>query len=106
MAVLLQPPGALKLNTASNISSTWKHFKQDWSLYEIASGVQDKEENVLVATFLHVAGKDALDRYNGFIWKENADKSILQTIIAKFDEDCTKKTNIIAERCKFLKRKQ
>ena len=46
MAALLQPPEAFKLNTASNISSTWKQFKQAWSLYEIALGVQDKEENV------------------------------------------------------------
>ena len=53
-------------NTVSNISSTWKHFKQAWSLYEIALDGQDKEENVRVATFLHVAAKDALDQ----VWKK------------------------------------
>ena len=62
MAALSQPPEAFKFNTASNISITSKHFKQAWSLYEVAYNVQDKEENVRVATFLHVAGKNALDR--------------------------------------------
>ena len=55
---------------------------------------------------IHVTGKHASYRHNGFIWKENEDKSIIQTIITKFDEDHTKKSNIIAERCQFLKRKQ
>ena len=71
-------------------------FKLAWSLYEVASGVQDKEENVESPPSYMLLGI--------MIWIE--DKSILQTIIAKFDEDCTKKTNIIVERCQFLKRKQ
>ena len=59
---------ALSLSGASNAHLNWKKIKQTWILYEIASGTKSKREEVRVATFLHVAREDALEKYNGFDW--------------------------------------
>lgn len=106
MATLLQPPMPIEWQKASEISVNWKRFKQAWSLYEIAAGIKEKPEDVRVATFLHVAGKDAQERYDGFLWKDDENKNNLNDIITKFDEDCLKTTNVLCERCTFLSRKQ
>jgi len=96
----------LDLRNSSSISLSWKNFKQSWCNYEIASGISEKDQKIRIATFLHVGGKEAMDRFNGFIWKRNENKNKLEDIIKKFDEDLADKTNIIAERVKFLSKKQ
>ena len=53
-----------------------------------------------MATFLHGAGKEAMEKYEGFLWENEDDKNNLNKIIIieKFDEDFNKRSNIIAER--------
>ena len=106
MASILHPPPALKLKETKDASLQWNLFKQSWANYEIASGTNEKADSVRVATFLHVAGQDALEKYNGFVWESPEDKLKIETVIKKFDEDCKKSTNILAERFKFLTCKQ
>ena len=59
-----------------------------------------------LATFLHVAGADALEKYNGFLFHANEDRNDLQTVLQKFDSDCKSTINILVERHKFYSRKQ
>lgn len=106
MAALLQPPNSLNLKQSTNVSCTWKSFRQAYCNYEIASGVSEKEQRIRIATFLHVAGPEAAEKYNGFSWTDPADKMNIDKVIEKFDDDCSAKTNVISERYKFLKRKQ
>ena len=47
----------------------------------IASAVNEKEENVKVATFLDVAGEEAMEKYEGFLWENEDDKNNLNKII-------------------------
>ena len=105
MATILPPPLQIKLKS-SEAANEWKRFKQSWNNYELAAGISEKEERVKVATFLHVAGPEILEKYEGFLWDQPEDKLILQKIIEKFDQDYEERTNIIAERFKFLSRKQ
>ena len=105
MTTSLSTPQPLELE-GNDTASKWKEFKQSWEIYEIASGIEKKSERIRVATFLHVAGVEAQKRYNGFIWSSEEDKGKLEDIISKFEQDCVRKTNIIAERIKFLQRKQ
>ena len=98
----LSTPQPLELE-GNDTASKWKEL---WEIYEIDSGVEKKSERIRVATFLHVAGVEAQKRYNGFIWSSEEDKGKLEDIIFKFEQDCVRKTNIIAERIKFLQRKQ
>lgn len=106
MASIIHPPVELKLKNATDASISWKQFKQSWELYEIASGTKEKTAAVRLATFLHVAGTDAIEKYNGFQWQTEDDKNNIDKVIEKFDLDCQQSTNILTERYKFFKRKQ
>jgi len=106
MATILNPPAALKLKGAKDASKNWKLFKQSWHLYEIASGSVEKTDEVRVATFLHIAGPDALEKYNGFRFDSEEDKLNIKVVIDKFDADCKTTVNVLIERKKFFARKQ
>ena len=101
----LDPPAADNLSGASNAHFNWKNIKQTWTLFEIASGTKSKPEEMRVATFLHVAGEDALEKYNGFDWELRQDKLVMAKVLSKFD-DCSIKTDMISERYEFLTRRQ
>ena len=106
MATLLTAPKGLSLKNSTNLSSEWKRFNQEWTNYEIASEIGTKTDRVRTATFLHVAGSDAMELYNTFSWNNDEDKYNIDIIIDKFKNHCLEKTNVIAERYKFLNRKQ
>lgn len=65
---LLQPPSDLSLH--SNLAENWKVWLQKFELYLIASGVSEKSETVQCATFLHIAGEEAIKVYNTFQFTE------------------------------------
>ena len=106
MANLMNVPLELKMDDTNDVGKSWKSFKQSWAIYEIASGNIDKPENVRVATFLHVAGAEAVERYNSFSWENEEDRNILSKVIDKFESDCKGTTNILIERKKFFDCKQ
>ena len=58
-----------------------------------------------MATFLHVAEEEAMEKYEGFLW-ENEDDKNLNKMIEKIDEDFNEWSNIIAELYNFLSRQQ
>ena len=60
----LKPPE--ELLTRRNPVDNWKSWKQQFSIYKIASGLGNKGRNVQVNTLLHVAGPEALRIYNTF----------------------------------------
>ena len=99
-------PEKLKLREATDIGQCWKQFKQAWQIYEIASGCINNEEIVRLATFLHIGGPEAVEKYNTFSWNNEEDKNNLQKVIEKFDNDCKITTNVLLERNKFFRRKQ
>lgn len=103
---MMNPPEKLKLKESNNASKSWQEFKQAWEVYEIASGVISKEPLVRLATFLHVAGPDAHEKYTGFLFANEEEKQDLAAVIAKFDQDCKTNVNILSERSKFFARKQ
>ena len=97
MSTLLQPPAPLVLQKMKDHGRTWKRFKQSWLNHSIASAVNEKEENIKVAKW-HVAGEEAMEKYEGFLWENEDDKNNLNKIIENFDEDSNERSNIIAER--------
>lgn len=106
MAALLVPPKAVNLKNSNNLNYEWKQFKQNWNLYELASGIKEKSGEIRVATFLHIAGNDILNKYNGFTWNNEDEKKDLDIVLRKLDADCLEKTNLLTERYKFCQRKQ
>lgn len=102
----MNPPKQLDLKNSTDASKTWQQFKQSWQIYEIASATIEKSPVVRLATFLHVAGPDAVKKYNGFTFESEEEKSNLDIVLQKFDKDCKQTTNILAERKKFYSRVQ
>ena len=102
----MNPSAPLNLKNATDSGKSWKNFRQAWEVYEVASGTVDKPDFVRLATFLHVAGSDGLEKYNGFMFNNEEDKRNLSVVLEKFEKDCQSSTNILTERCKFYARKQ
>ena len=102
----MNPPAALKLKSSKDANLSWKKFKQSWMLYEIASGIKEKSPEVRLATFLHVGGEDAIEKYNGFTFDSEEDQRNLEVVIEKFDRDCQSNINVLAARYEFYNRRQ
>ena len=67
----------------------------------LASGLAEKAAGVQAATFLHVAGPEALEVYNTFSWTTDDDKNKVDKIMEKFDQYCNPRKNVTWERHKF-----
>ena len=68
----LPSPEPLDLR-GGNVSENWKNFKQKYTNYEIATGVNTKESATRVVTLLTVIGKDAIDVFNALTWDAEDD---------------------------------
>ena len=68
----LLPPKALNFN--GNTADNWHHWKQQFEIFSLASGLSGKDAKTQAATFLHVAGTEALKIYNTFTWNSDEDK--------------------------------
>ena len=96
----LQPPSALTLT--GNLAENWGRFKQQFEIYEIASGLGRKDGKVRAMTLLHVAGSEALEVYNTFQWDADDDKKKVDKIMEKFERYCNPRKNLTFERHSFF----
>ena len=71
----IRPPKEFDISV-ENRCQNWELFQQTWLNYEIASGLNEKTENVRVATLLSVIGNDAIRTYNAFTWQLNEAKTV------------------------------
>ena len=100
----LQPPGVL--NLSGNLSENWRRFKQQFQIYLIATGIDQKEDKIKASTFLHVIGPEALEIFNTFTFQNQDDKEKLQPIMDKFETYCNPRKNITYARHVFNMRNQ
>ena len=70
----LTPPETLNLE-GSNLADAWRRWKQHFEVFSLASGCSKKAKKVQAITLLHVAGPEALEVYNTFIWKDKGNKN-------------------------------
>ena len=100
-------PAPSKLETTSgNIAQNWKRYKRSWQNYSVASRLAEERDEFQCAVFLATIGEDALDIFDGFKFRNEADKQNLPIVIQKFEEFCIGKTNEVYESYKFHLRKQ
>ena len=78
----LQPPSALALT--GNLAENWRRFKQQFQIYEVASGLTRKDGKVRAMTLLHVVGPKALEVYNTFQWASDSDENKVDKVIEQF----------------------
>ena len=104
MSTRFKLPDELDINS-SNKKEAWRTFKQFWDNYEIATGLQEKDDRVRVAVLLTVIGKESVRIYNTFEWRDEEEMHEIAEVLDKFEQYCTPKTNLTYERYKFNIRK-
>ena len=75
-------PSQLNLSDRLHEGENWKLFRRGWKFYELAAGIHRKADEVRVASFLNVVGKDGVDMYETFQW-ENASHALKIDIFGK-----------------------
>ncbi|XP_077505213.1 uncharacterized protein LOC144115381 isoform X1 [Amblyomma americanum] len=94
----LRPPEPLRLTADGG--RNWRLFRQKFEFFLQATACTDKprSEAAKTALLLSVAGEDALDVFNNFVFTEGESKEDYATVIAKFEEYCVEQQNEIHER--------
>lgn len=100
----LKPSEHLKLT--GNVDSNWRSFKQQFRLYIEAMGLDSKPDARKVALLLTIAGPQAIEVYNTFVFDEAEDRLKLDTVLGKFEAHCSPKENVTCERYVFRSRLQ
>ena len=110
VAPLILPPMNLTtpkpLVVDDHLASNWKQWKKVWQRYEIATGIYKQENLVRVSTLLSVIGEEAVKAFDTFAWGEDQSENSISDVLAKFDEYCEPRTQVIYERYRFNNRKQ
>lgn len=99
----LQPPPPLILQ--GNLSENWKNWIQRFEPFSLASGVAEKSETVQCATFLHMAGEEAIKVGNTFEFSEE-ERNKIQVLKDKFKNYCEPRKNLPYIRHVFFTRSQ
>lgn len=100
----VRPPDAV--SWTGNVDCEWRTFKQRFMLYLMATGLDDKPDAHKIALLLTIAGPQAVEVYNTFVYAEGEDSSKFDTVVQKFDEHCSQKKNETFERYVFRSRIQ
>ena len=99
-------PVLSRLDTRGNIAENWKRWKQVWDSFEIASRLNQQENQVRVATFITCIGSDALEVYKALPFESDEDKMIMSKVLELMEKHCIGQTNVIYERYCFNNRNQ
>lgn len=100
----LKPPESLRW--LGNVDENWRAFKQQFNLYVMAMGLDTKPDTRKVALLLTVAGPQAIEVFNTFVFDAPEDKDNLDVVLGKFDAHCTPNKNETYERFMFRSRVQ
>ena len=99
----LQQPAPLELQ--GNLAENWKRFKQRYNLFNVATGMSEKDDKAQCSLLLHCIGQNALKIYNSFTFPEG-DEMNLKEVMKKFESYCNPRKNVTYERYKFFTRTQ
>ena len=100
---LIPPPA--KMDVKSDVVDGWRYFKDSWSYYSTAMGLDKKEKTVQVATLLTVMGKECHTIYKNLpITAE--DRKDPAKILDRLGEHFEPKRNVTYERHMFNSRIQ
>ena len=100
-----KPPEAFTFD-GPNIAQRWTRWQKTFVTYFQACELSKKGKKVQVSILLHVAGTDAQEIHEQFQFDEDGDKDDVTKILAKFEEYCRPRKNVVYERYKFWSRDQ
>lgn len=87
---------------ASDQANEWRMWRDCYEIYEIACGVDKKENKIRRATLLHCLGSSVQRIFQALPGEKGTYEQTLAVLAAYF----TPKKNVVAERYRFRKRKQ
>lgn len=99
----LQPPSTLSLQ--GNLAEKWRTWIQKFELFCSASGVAEQTQKVQCATFLHVAGEEAMQVWNTFVFHDD-EKDKIEVLKKKFQDYCEPRRTLPRIRHVFFTRAQ
>ena len=94
------------LSFQGNLPENWRRWKQRFKVYMVASGKNSKGDEVKAATFLHLAGPEALEVFNMLSFDNTGDEKELDKLVDKFEAYCIPRKNVTWERHEFNIRNQ
>ena len=83
----------LDIRDGSNLVDEWETWKQIRNNYSIITQLNIQTAAYQLALFLHAIGPDSLLIYNSFDYSEDEDRTLVATVIAKFDKHFIGETN-------------
>jgi hypothetical protein len=101
------PPKFVESDGGVHLQEAWIDFKEQMTLYFLASGQKDVEDNQKVSLLLFQMGSSYLKVYNNeLIFAQGEDKKKYETVVSKFDDYFAPKKLTKAYITKFQSRKQ
>ncbi|XP_048054388.1 uncharacterized protein K02A2.6-like [Megalobrama amblycephala] len=100
----VKPPDAV--NWTGNIDCEWRTFKQRFTLYLQAVGLDEQSDARKIALLLTVTGPQSIEVFNTLVFDRAEDKGSFEKVIEKFDLHCSPKKNETFERYVFRSRLQ
>ena len=101
---LLRNPDPLCLE--GNLAENWRSWSAGFDLFLTASGIDEKDEAVQAATFLHLIGPEARSIYDTFEFSDPEDRKKLTPLKQKFAAYCKPRKYITFLRHQFFTRTQ
>ena len=98
VAVYSQIPPPPPMNMKGNLAENWKFFKKSWNNYKVATELDKKAKNVVLATLYTVLGREANQIAENLPVTDPADSDSLMEALSNFFEP---QKNTIFERYLF-----
>jgi hypothetical protein len=99
-----RPPDPLKI-TGGAVADNWRRFKEQWTNYEIAVGIDSESAKMRAAIFLTCIGTEAYDIFRSFEFANEDDRKI-KPVMDAFENYCVGAVNVTYERYVFNRRTQ
>lgn len=90
------------LNLEGNVAQNWKKFKQQFEIYLVATGKNEKSDEIKIALLLNIIGEEGVEIYNNFTLSD-AEKKEYKNTIAEFEKYLTPKISKCTKGLFFIK---
>ena len=100
MATSRDIPVPVPMSLKGDLRGNWNFFKAQFDNYEVATGLDKKDEAIRIATLLTIMGKDCFQVYQNLNLTAD-DRKKLENILKALTEHFEPKTNVIYERYVF-----
>ena len=103
MEGMMRPPSTLSFD--GNLKENWTKWRRNFEYYLKATDLETKSDQRKIAVLLHVAGEEAMEKFDTFGLEDDKKKK-LDEVYKAFEDFCKPKVNESVERHLFFSRVQ